>query len=127
MSDHEESTRPSWIEADSFRETTLRIFGSAEDREALRRVGRLLHDLAVDRRCGPGGESDESDESDEPLVSAQLRAVAADLRYLEGYLEMLGHWAEWSTVSVTEEALAHFAGRMARRVGALAEAVEEEL
>ena len=124
MSDHPESTRPSWIEADTFRETTLQIFDSAEDREALRRVGRLLHDLAVDRRCGP---CDESDESDEPLISAELRAAAADLRYLEGYLETLGHSGEWSVLSVTEEALAQFAGRMARRVGALAEAIEEEL
>jgi hypothetical protein len=40
---------------------------------------------------------------------------------------MVGRTAEESSLSVTDEALARFAGKLAARVGALAESIEEEL
>ena len=70
-------TPPPWIEADSIRETTLYLFDSRKDRAALRRVGRLLKDLALEATRDPGEESE---------TRAELRAAAADLRYTGGYL-----------------------------------------
>jgi hypothetical protein len=110
------SIPPPWNEHDSYRETTLQNF-TKPDRKALRRVGRLLHSLSLETR-EPSGES---------LLGDELRAVAADLRYLSGYCAMLGKYAEWHDLDAAEEALAHFAAGLAPRVGALIEAIEEEL
>jgi hypothetical protein len=110
------SVFPPWNEHDSFRETTLQNF-TKPDRKALRRVGRLLYSLSLETR-EPSGES---------LLGDELRAVAADLRYLSGYCAMLGKHAEWHDLDEAEETLAHFAAGLAPRVGALIEAIEEEL
>lgn len=110
------STPPPWTELDSFRETTLQNFAKP-DRKALRRVGRLLYRASLETRA-PSGDS---------LLGDELRAVAADLRYLTGYCAMLGKYAEWHELDEADEALAHFAANLAPRVGALIEAIEEEL
>ena len=70
-------TPPSWVEADSIRETLLLLLDDPADREALRRVGWLLHDMAVETTRDPGEESS---------TRAELRAAAADLRHTGGYL-----------------------------------------
>jgi hypothetical protein len=66
-----QSTSPPWIEADSIRETTLMLLDHRKDRAALRRVGRLHKDLALEATRDPGVES---------ATRAELRAAAADLR-----------------------------------------------
>ena len=110
------STPPPWNEQDAFREITLQNF-PRRDRKALRRVGRLLYRVSLETRA-PSGES---------LLRDELRAVGADLRYLTGYCAMLGKYAEWHELDEADEALAHFAAALAPRVGALIEAIEEEL
>jgi hypothetical protein len=112
------SIPPSWNEADSIRETLLVCIDNPDDREALRKVGRMLYHLAVEATRWPSHES---------LTRIDLGAAAADLRHLEGFLAMVGRTAEESSLSVTDEALARFAGKLAARVGALAESIEEEL
>ncbi|MGH7321921.1 MAG: hypothetical protein ACRELA_20175 [Candidatus Rokuibacteriota bacterium] len=69
-------------------------------------------------RCGPRGES---------LTLAQARGAAADLRHLEWFLSALGR--EYFDVSLDphEEKLCRRAGRLATRVGAIAQALEEAL
>lgn len=110
------SIPPPWTELDSFRETTLQNFPKP-DRKALRRVGRLLYRASLETRALSG----------ESLLADELRAVAADLRYLTGYCAMLGKYAEWHELDEADEALAHFAAALAPRVGALIEAIEAEL
>jgi hypothetical protein len=110
------SIPPPWSELDSFRETTLQNFAKP-DRKALRRLGRLLYRASLETRA-PSGES---------LLGDELRAVAADLRYLTGYCAMLGKYAEWHSLDDADEALAHFAADLAPRLGALIEAIEKEL
>jgi hypothetical protein len=110
------SIPPPWSELDSFRETTLQNFPKP-DRKALRRVGRLLYRASLETRA-PSGET---------LLGGELRAVAADLRYLTGYCTMLGKYAEWHSLDDADEALAHFAAGLAPRLGALIEAIDEEL
>ncbi|HEV3458577.1 MAG TPA: hypothetical protein VHG32_18620 [Thermoanaerobaculia bacterium] len=114
-----QSTLPPWNEADSFRETTLQNFDKPQDREALRQVGRLLYDLAVETLRELVGESS--------VTRAELRAIAADLRYTGGYCAMVGRSAQECSLNATYEALARFAGRLAGRLGALVAAIEEKL
>src|SRR5437588_6326488 len=112
-----ECNPPRWNEADSFRETSLGCIGDPEDREALRRVGRLLYHLAL---------LDTHTAAAESGTCLDLRAAAADLRYLEGHLTWVAGTTEELSLA-DEVALARFAGEMAPRVGALAAAIEREL
>jgi hypothetical protein len=88
------------------------------DRQAIRRVGRLLHGLAL--------ESDQN-PADAYNPRAELRAFLAELRYLHGYLGKIHLWQEKSTLPRSDGRLARFAGRLAGRVGALIAAVESQL
>lgn len=121
MPDRPEFIPPPWNEADTIRETTLLVIDDPEDREALRRVGRLLYDLAVETTHLPdikGGET---------IVRSELRAAAAELRFVEGFLAMVERSAEEAGLPPADEALSRFAGRLARKVGALAERIEKRL
>jgi hypothetical protein len=111
-------TPPPWVESDSIRETTVHLFKKRRDQRALRRVGRLIYDLAIEAGYLGRGPS---------ITRAELRAVAADLRYTCGYLAMVGRSAEESALDPPDEALARFAARLGRKVGALVEAIEERL
>jgi hypothetical protein len=112
-------TPPSWVEADSIRETTLYLFDRRRDRTALRRVGRLLHDMALETAREPGEES---------ATRAELRAAAADLRHTGGYLyNVIRRSAEWCSLDESDERLAHFAGKLSRQVAALVEKIERRL
>jgi hypothetical protein len=61
------------------------------------------------------------------LSRPALRAALADLRHLEGYLAAVGRQAEESSLEPDDDALAHFAGRLAGQVGSLAAAIEKVL
>jgi len=112
-------TPPSWVEADSIRETTLYLLDHRKDRTALRRVGRLLHDLALEATRDPGEESQ---------TRVELRAAAADLRYTSGYLfNVIRRSAEWCSLDADDEKLARFAGKLSRQVAALVEKIERRL
>jgi hypothetical protein len=121
MPDRPEFIPPPWNEADSIRETTLLVVDDPADREALRRVGRLLYGLAVETTHLPDIGSGET------ISGSELRAAAAELRFVEGFLAMVGRSREESSLTGEDEALARFAGRLARKVGALAERIEERL
>src|ERR1700726_1318980 len=96
-------TPPSWVEADSIRETTLYLFDHRRDRTALRRVGRVLHDMAVETTRDPG---------EGPSTRAELRAAAAALRYTGGYLfNVIRRSADWCSLDAEDEKLARFAGK----------------
>jgi hypothetical protein len=107
-----------WVESDSIRETTVHLFRHRRDRKALRRLGKILYDLAVETGQLGRGPS---------ITRAELRAVAADLRYTGGYCAMVGRSADESALDPPDDALARFAGRLARKVGKLVEAIEEKL
>jgi hypothetical protein len=112
-------TPPSWVEADSIRETTLYLFDHRRDRTALRRVGRLLKDLALEGPREPGEESE---------TRAELRAAAADLRYIGGYLfNVIRRSADWCSLDADDEKLARFAGKLSRQVAALVDKIERRL
>jgi hypothetical protein len=114
-------TPPSWVEADSIRETTLQLF-DPDDRQALRRLGQVLYDLAV------FADREQDDEEEESSTRAELRAVAADLRYTSGYLfNVIRLSAEWCSLDADDEELARFAGKLSRQVAALVDKIERRL
>ncbi len=118
MPDRPDSIPPPWTEADSIRETTLIWLDDPEDREAARRLGRLLYNLAVETTSFP---------SDESITHAEMRAAAVDLRFIEGFLLSVRRSADDSALSPSDNRLAHFAAYVARKVGALALVLEERL
>ena len=61
------------------------------------------------------------------MIGSELQAAAAELRFIEGFFAMVGRSQEEFSLTGEDEALARFAGRMARKVGALAERIEERL
>src|SRR6266851_4150274 len=118
-----ESTPPPWEESDSFRETTLQLLDDPADREAVRRAGQVLYDLAVvvTREAG-------TTTADPSITRAELRAAAADLRHTGGYLlHVIRRSAELCSLDAEDEKLARFAGKLAGRVGALAEKIDRRL
>jgi len=119
MRSSQESTPPPWNESAAFRETTLRLFTKPEDRAALVHLGAMLHDMALE--TAPYGPEPES------ATHGELRAAAADLRHLEGYLATVHRSADESALVPSDEALARFAGEQAAAVGMLAELIEREL
>jgi hypothetical protein len=119
MPSYPNGTPPPWNEADSFRETGLIGIDDPEDREAVRRVSRLIFDMSLEVTREVKGESS--------VTRAEMRAALADLRYLEGYLVMVGREAEESSLPAADNALAVFAGKLAGQLGAIAQAIEREL
>ena len=67
-----QSIPPSWNESDSFRETTLQLFDDPTDREAVRHMGRVLYDLAVETSRDKARQA-QIQEAD----SASLESLAA--------------------------------------------------
>jgi len=118
-----DSPVPPWNESESVRETTLQLLDDPTDREAMRRAGRTLYDLAVaaTRKLG-------ASPRDPSITRAELRAVAADLRYTGGYLlHVIRRSAETCDLDPADDRLARFAGKLAVRVGALVEKIERRL
>ncbi|HEX4952537.1 MAG TPA: hypothetical protein VF017_03965 [Thermoanaerobaculia bacterium] len=100
-------------ELDAFRETMLRHFTRAEDQAALRQVGRLLFESALEQaHLWPLPEESET-------VLA-LRAAALDLLHTARTLTALGHSRWASLLSPAEETLARLAERSAPQVERLA-------
>ena len=115
-------TPPPWTEGESFRETTLHLIDDPADREAFRHAGRVLYDLAVE-----GTREVGTTPADPSITRAELRAVAADLRYTGGYCAAIRRSAEECSLDADDEELAHFAGKIGRQVGALVEKIERRL
>jgi hypothetical protein len=112
---------PPWIEGDSIRETTLHLYDHPRDRAALRRVGRLLYDVVI-------FDSNLGLDRERTITRAELRAVAADLRFTAGYLRnTIWQSAEDCDLDPAEDRLARFAGKLSRQVGALVEKIERRL
>jgi hypothetical protein len=120
MPDHRKSTTPAptWTEAQSIRETTMRSIDNGKDRKAIRRLSRMLYLYALETTRGPFTASPTRDE---------LRAAAVDLRYLEGYLSMTGAAHSASSLPPPDDDLARFAGKLAGKVGAIAGSIEGRL
>jgi hypothetical protein len=103
----------------ALRETFLVYITDPTANATLRGLGELLHTLILEYwRFWPN--------QPEGLLRASLRAVVADMRYLQGYL---AEWAgpETEHKSRHEEHLAKQGGEVARELGRQADRLEAEL
>ena len=116
-------TAPLWNEADSFRETTLQLLDDPADRDALGRAGEVLYDLAVALTRENG-----TTPQDPSVTRAELRAIAADLRYTGGYLlNVVAQSAVDCDLDPANDELARFAGKIGARLTALVEKIDRRL
>jgi hypothetical protein len=114
------STPAGWDESAGFRETLLHHFTQPEDAAALRHLAVMLHEFALQFAHywpQPAGSG----------VSIEMRAVAADLRHVQGFLALLGQDRAASSLDAEESRLSVLAERMAAEVGRIAEEIERAL
>jgi hypothetical protein len=109
-----------WENREGFRETLLLHFTRPGDADAMRQIGAMLFDCALQS----AGEWPESPDSP---TRTELRAAAADLRHLEGFLTAVGQEHAVSSLTWLDERLSRFAARQAVEVGRIAHRIEEEL
>src|ERR1700722_10074770 len=111
-----------WTEEAAIRETTLQCIDDPADREVVRQVGAVMHMalLETTRRCG-------TTDDDPSVIRAELRGLAAELRYTRGYCAMVRRSAFDSSLNDQDEVLARFAGRVGKKVQAIVRAIEARL
>jgi hypothetical protein len=102
-----------WEDHPAFRFTFLLHFTQPGDREALEYVGRLLYDGALE--C-----ANKWPDWKESPTRAELRAVLADLRHIEGFLLSIAAERQHTSLSPEDEQLAFLAGEYARQARSLA-------
>jgi hypothetical protein len=113
-------TPPGWEESSGFRETFLFHFATPKDAEALRHLGRMLHESSLEMaRYGP--------VTPESATREEVRAVAADLRHAQGFLAAVARSQEEAALPPADAALAALAARQALAVAAAALALEQAL
>src|SRR6185295_9968021 len=102
-----------------FRETFLVWLTPPGAADAFRFIGNLFFDLMLNAEDWPTWT--------ESPVRAELRAVAADLRFLQGFLTTIGTQERASELSVEDARLSRFAARQATEVAGIAHRLDEEL
>lgn len=104
----------------TFRETFLSVFTEPTYNTALRVVGNLIFELALEYR----GQWPDHPEG---VIRSDLRALVADLRVIQGHLESLADPANASPSNAQEESHLATAGRIAVDVRHAADTLELEL
>jgi len=108
-----------WDDFEAFRETFLANFTVRKHNTALRAMGDLLRSLIF-----------EADVLSRPSGSGlhhQLRAVVGDLRYLQGFLGLLGDPNEYFPDDPEERPLCRLVGRKGVALGKIADSIEQAL
>lgn len=103
-----------------FRETFLEIFTDPTYNAALREVGNMVFEMALEYR---GYWPDQP----EGFIRSDLRALVADLRVIQGHLASIGNPEMTSPNTKHEEHHAAVAGRLAEDVRHVADTLELEL
>jgi hypothetical protein len=111
-----------WIEESAFRETFLLAIDDPVKRESVRRAGAAFFLMALEATFHNG-----TTEEDPSAIRAELRAIAADLRYLQGYCAAVGYSAVSCSLEPAEHADALYAGGFAETLAALAGSIETRL
>jgi hypothetical protein len=111
---------PRFEDFPAFRETFLGIFTEPDHNAALRGVGALLFEMALEYR---GYWPDQPEGS----IRSELRAAVADLRFVQGHLASIGNPEMTSPNTPQEEHHAGVSARLAVGVAGIADALETEL
>ncbi len=110
-----------WERFEGFCETFLLYFTHAPDNAALRVVATLLYDLCLES----GGIL--MPDHPEGWARAQVRAVLADLRFLQGFLASLTEEAEGAGLDAYQDHLYRFAGARSAALATVADEIEAQL
>jgi len=103
---------------EGYRETTLSLITDRERNAAMRATGRLIYAMAAEL----SGEPPEP----EGALRHQCRAAVADLRFMQGFLGMLGRPMECARAG-HEGHLARLALRLSVQVAEIAAVLDREL
>ena len=120
------------LQADSefspFRETVLVHITHEASKREIRVFGETIVENVVELRLARAAHAGRSltDLSEAP-TRILLRAAAADLRHLEGFLIQVANEADIFVLSRSDRALCRFARQMARAVGAIQRTIERRL
>ncbi len=109
-----------WEDREGFRETLLLHFRRPGDADAMRHFGAMLYDAAL-------ASAKEWPDWPESPTRAELRAAAADLRHLEGFLAATGQEHAVASLPWQDARLSRFAARQAAEVARIAHRIEQEL
>jgi hypothetical protein len=109
-----------WEAFPVFRETFLMYVTPLGYATALRVLGQMLYELVLEAPTG-------WPEWEESATRTELRAAAADLRHLEGFLAAVGQEREAASLDWIDARLSRFAARQAHEAGRLADRIEKEL
>lgn len=104
----------------AFRETFLGVFTDPTYNAALREVGNLIFEMALEYR----GQWPDQPEG---VIRSELHALVADLRVIQGHLESLADPGNASPNTAQEERHLAVAGRVAEDVRHAADTLELEL
>jgi hypothetical protein len=105
---------------EGFRETTLAYFTEPEDNRALRHLGEMLFDKALESiRHGP--------IEPEGMFFQQARAAVADLRHLQGFLAHLDRERVDSALTKAEDRISMVCGRLAGQIKRAADALDKAI
>ena len=115
-----EGDPPTWEDREGFRETLLLHFTRPGDADAMRHFGAMLYDSAL-------LSSSSWPDWPESTTRTELRAAAADLRHLEGFLTTVGREYEVTSLPSEDARLSLFAAREAREIAKIARRIEEAL
>jgi hypothetical protein len=109
-----------WEEFPAFRETFLMYVTPPGYLAALRDLGEMLYSLLLDTPTEWPGWT-------ESATRTEMRAAAADLRHLQGFLKGVGNERRASSLDAEDAYLSTIAGKMAPQLGKLAGWIEREL
>jgi hypothetical protein len=109
-----------WEDFPAFRETFLMYVTPPGYAAAIRKAGEMLYSLMLEAPTEWPGWPESS-------TRTEMRAAAADLRHLQGFLASVGREREASSLDAEDAYLSNVAARLARQIGHAAAGIEREL
>jgi hypothetical protein len=109
-----------WERLPAFRQTFLMYVTPPGFAAALQGMGEMLYSLILDTPAEWPGWAESS-------TRTELRAAAADLRHLQGFLGSVGRERDVSSLGPEDAYLSMMAGKISRQIGKAAEWIEREL
>ncbi len=109
-----------WEDFPAFRETFLMYVTPPGYAAAIRKAGEMLYSLLLESPAEWPGWAESS-------TRTEMRAAAADLRHLQGFLASVGREREVSSLDAEDAFLSGIAARLARQIGHAADGIEREL
>jgi len=109
-----------WEDFPAFRETFLMYITPPGYAAAIRKAGEMLYSLLLETPAEwPGWE--------ESATRTEMRAAAADLRHLQGFLASVGRKRGLSSLDPEDAYLSNIAAKLSRQIGHAADGIEREL